>query len=86
MTRKKRYNEESKENIERSTGVIMTTNQAAELLGVTRRSITNYINGGKLPAHQKDLKTKLIALDDLRKFAETHKLRLNEELIARLTQ
>lgn len=83
---KRVYTEETQETIERSTGVIMTTNQAAELLGVTRRSITNYINGGKLPAHQKNLKDKLIALDDLRKFAADHKLRLNEELIARLTQ
>lgn len=62
----------------------MTTKQAATLLGVTPRSIRNYIESGKLPAHQKNLKVKLIALDDLRRFAEAHKLILNEELIGKI--
>jgi predicted transcriptional regulator len=78
--RKKRYNDETKETSERLTGVNMTTNQAAELLGVTPRSIINYINGGKLPAHNKNLRVKLINLDDLRKFASTHKLEIDEQL------
>ncbi len=77
---KKSYNEETKETSERSTGVNVTTHQAAELLGVTPRSIINYINGGKLPAHQKNLKSKLINLDDLRKFASAHNLAINEQL------
>lgn len=64
----------------------VTTQQAAELLGVTRQSIARYIAGGKLSARRHGLKMFVIKLDELRDFAERNNLMFNESLAQQFEQ
>jgi len=64
----------------------VTTEQAAELLGVTRRSIARYISSGKLAARRHGLRMFSISLDDLREFAAKNNLLFNESVAQKLTQ
>ena len=64
----------------------LTTSQAAEILGVTSRSIARYVAGGKLPARNRNLRDIVIRMDDLRKFAEDYNLMFNDQLAQELSQ
>jgi len=64
----------------------VTTQQAAELLGVTDRSIQRYITNGKLAARRHGLKVFVINLDELRKFALENKMVFDESLAQQLGQ
>lgn len=64
----------------------MTTQQAAQMLGVTRQSVARYISGGKLKARRHGLKVFVINLDDLRNFAATNNLVFDESLAQQLTK
>lgn len=80
MTPNEGYNGDSKDNSEVLDGrnINVTTLQAAQMIGVTRRSIARYIESGKLPARKKNLRDLIINLDDLRKFAAENSLTLDE--------
>jgi len=64
----------------------LTTSHAAEILGVTQRTIARYVAGGKLPARNRNLRTLVIRMDDLRKFAEDYNLLFNDQLAQELSQ
>lgn len=64
----------------------VTTQQAAELLGVTRQSVARYISGGKLNARRHGLKVFVIKLDELRDFARRNNLVFNDSLAQQFEQ
>lgn len=64
----------------------MTTDQAAKLLGVTRRSVQMYVASGKLRYRRYGLRVVVIKLDDLRKFAIENNRVFDESLAEQLGQ
>ncbi len=64
----------------------VTTQQAAELLGLTSRSITRYITESRLKARCHGLKVFVINLDELRNFALANNLVFDENVAHQLAQ
>jgi len=64
----------------------VTTQQAAELLKITSRTVVRYISGGKLKARRHGLKVFVINLDELREFATRNNLMFDESLAQQLGQ
>ncbi len=52
-----------------------TTNEVAELLGVTRRTIASYIRDGKIKAYHLNPKKLIIKSEDLQAFLDSLELR-----------
>ena len=64
----------------------VTTDQAAQLLGVTRRTIQRYVSTGKLAFRRHGLRVVVINLDDLRQFSTENRLIFDESLAKQLAQ
>ncbi len=62
----------------------LTATEAAEVLGVTDRTIRYYIEKGMLPARRRGLRNFAISLSDLRKFAEEQNMVFQEDIAQRL--
>lgn len=58
--------------MEHSTDELLTTEEAAQILGVTRQSIGRYIRWGKLPAITKGGRW-LVKVEDVERFAKEWK-------------
>lgn len=59
----------------------MTTAQVAQVLGVSNRTAARYIAKGILPVQRRNLRKSFVMLDDLRQFAEAHKLQIDEDKV-----
>ena len=58
----------------------LSTTQAAQMIGVSQRTIRNYVELGLLPGRKEGLKRRIrIQAEDLRKFAERYQFEFNEE-------
>lgn len=58
----------------------MSGSQAAKIIGVTPRTIYNYVDRGVLPGRREGLKRRIrIRVEDLREFAKQYQLKFNEE-------
>lgn len=62
----------------------LTATEAAEVLGVTDRTIRYYIEKGMLPAKRRGLRNFAISLSDLQKFANDQNMVFDERLAERL--
>lgn len=62
----------------------LTATEAAEVLGVTDRTIRYYIEKGMLPARRRGLRNFAISLSDLRRFAEEQNMVFQEDVAQRL--
>lgn len=64
----------------------VTTAQAAQLLGVTRRAVQKYVSSGKLKFKRYGLRMVMINLDELRQFAQKNNMFFDENLAKQLEQ
>lgn len=64
----------------------VTTTQAAQILGVTNRTIQKYIKAGRITARKRGIRNFVINLEELRTFAETNGMVFDAELAQQLAQ
>lgn len=62
----------------------VTTTQAAQILGVTNRTIQKYIKAGLITARKRGIRNLVIDLEELRTFAETNSMVFDAELAHQL--
>lgn len=64
----------------------LSAEQAAQVIGVSRPTIHDYVKRGLLPARRQGLRQAIrIDLDDLRKLAEELGFNFNEEFVKQLS-
>ena len=68
-------------NTNEGRNIEMTVAQVAEILGVHKMTIGRYLKKGILPYRAINLKSRVIPLDGLRQFAESHKLQIDEDKV-----